>query len=75
MKILFLAHRIPFPPDKGEKIRAFHELKYLAERHTVDLFCLADISSAKCTHYPAPSSPDSAPPGLFSLAAFPVGTC
>jgi polysaccharide biosynthesis protein PslH len=42
MKILFLAHRIPYPPDKGEKIRAFHELKYLAARHTVDLFCLAD---------------------------------
>ena len=42
MKILFLAHRIPFPPDKGEKIRAFNELKFLAARHTVDLFCLAD---------------------------------
>ncbi len=42
MKILFLAHRIPYPPDKGEKIRAFHELKFLAARHTIDLFCLAD---------------------------------
>lgn len=42
MKILFLAHRIPYPPNKGEKIRAFHELRYLAERHTIDLFCLAD---------------------------------
>lgn len=42
MKILFLAHRIPFPPDKGEKIRAFHELKFLGARHTVDLYCFAD---------------------------------
>jgi sugar transferase (PEP-CTERM/EpsH1 system associated) len=42
MKILFLAHRIPYPPDKGEKIRAFHELKFLGTRHTVDLFCFAD---------------------------------
>lgn len=42
MKILFLAHRIPYPPDKGEKIRAFHELKFLGARHTVDLFCFAD---------------------------------
>lgn len=42
MKILFLAHRIPYPPDKGEKIRAFHELKFLGARHTVDLYCFAD---------------------------------
>lgn len=45
MKILFLAHRIPYPPNKGEKIRAFHELKFLAERHTIDLFCFADNSA------------------------------
>jgi polysaccharide biosynthesis protein PslH len=42
MRILFLAHRIPYPPDKGEKIRAFHELKFLGARHWVDLFCFAD---------------------------------
>jgi sugar transferase (PEP-CTERM/EpsH1 system associated) len=42
MKILFLAHRIPYPPDKGEKIRAYHELKFLGARHSVDLFCFAD---------------------------------
>jgi sugar transferase (PEP-CTERM/EpsH1 system associated) len=42
MKILFLAHRIPYPPDKGEKIRAFHELKFLGARHIVDLYCFAD---------------------------------
>src|SRR5258707_4697865 len=34
-KILFLAHRAPFPPDKGDKIRAFHLLKHLAARHEV----------------------------------------
>ena len=42
MQILFLTHRLPYPPDKGERIRAFHELRYLAERHEVDLFCFAD---------------------------------
>jgi sugar transferase (PEP-CTERM/EpsH1 system associated) len=42
MRILFLAHRIPYPPNKGEKIRAFHELKFLGARHTVDLLCFAD---------------------------------
>ena len=42
MQILFLTHRLPYPPDKGERIRAFHELYYLATRHEVDLFCFAD---------------------------------
>src|ERR1700746_2836473 len=42
MNILFLAHRIPFPPDKGEKIRAYQELRFLGSRHTVDLFAFAD---------------------------------
>jgi sugar transferase (PEP-CTERM/EpsH1 system associated) len=44
MNILFLAHRIPYPPDKGEKIRAYQELRFLAARHTVDLFSFADAS-------------------------------
>jgi hypothetical protein len=27
--ILFLAHRIPYPPDRGDKIRSWHLLKHL----------------------------------------------
>jgi polysaccharide biosynthesis protein PslH len=50
MRILFLTHRLPYPPDKGEKIRAFHELKYLAARHEVDLFCLADSADEIANH-------------------------
>ena len=42
MKILYLAHRIPYPPNKGDKIRSFNEIKYLSRLHTVDLTCLAD---------------------------------
>lgn len=42
MKILFLAHRIPYPPNKGDKIRSFHILKYLSRRHDIYLACLAD---------------------------------
>ena len=41
-ELLFLSHRIPYPPDKGEKIRAWHILKYLAKSHDVHLGCLAD---------------------------------
>ena len=40
--LLFLAHRIPFPPNKGDKIRSWNELRYLAARHRVHLGCLAD---------------------------------
>lgn len=43
MRILFLAHRVPYPPDKGDKIRAFHELRGLADRgHEVHLLAFAD---------------------------------
>ncbi len=41
-KILFLAHRVPFPPNKGDKIRAFHELDHLARHHDVWLGAGAD---------------------------------
>jgi polysaccharide biosynthesis protein PslH len=42
MRILFLAHRLPYPPNKGDKIRSFWELSSLGERHEVDLFCFYD---------------------------------
>lgn len=45
MRILYLAHRIPFPPNKGEKIRAFHVLRHLAARHEVWCACFVDDPS------------------------------
>lgn len=42
MKILYLAHRIPYPPNKGDKIRSYHQLRFLSKRHDVDLGCLCD---------------------------------
>ena len=38
--LLFLAHRIPYPPDKGEKIRSFNILRHLARTHRIHLGCL-----------------------------------
>lgn len=32
MKILFLSHRFPFPPTRGDKIRSFNMVKYLSEQ-------------------------------------------
>ncbi len=42
MKILFLAHRTPYPPNKGDKIRAFHFLSNLAKSHDVTLVYWVD---------------------------------
>ena len=42
MSLLFLAHRVPFPPDRGDKIRSFHILQYLAKRTPVHLVTFAD---------------------------------
>ena len=42
MKILMICHRIPFPPNKGEKIRSFHILKHLAASHEIYLASLID---------------------------------
>jgi polysaccharide biosynthesis protein PslH len=41
-RLLFLAHRIPYPPDKGEKIRAFHELEALASIFDVEVICFIE---------------------------------
>ena len=41
-RLLFIAHRIPFPPNKGDKIRSYHLLQYLSSRYTVDLAFLVD---------------------------------
>jgi sugar transferase (PEP-CTERM/EpsH1 system associated) len=40
--LLFLAHRIPYPPNKGDKIRSFNMLKYLAGRYRVHLGAFID---------------------------------
>jgi sugar transferase (PEP-CTERM/EpsH1 system associated) len=43
VKLLFLAHRIPYPPNKGDKIRSFHWLRALVERgHQVHVLAFAD---------------------------------
>jgi len=40
--VLFLCHRIPFPPNKGDKIATYHRLKYLNEHYNVVLGCFID---------------------------------
>ncbi len=40
--LLFLSQRIPYPPNKGDKIRSWHILQHLARRHRVHLACFID---------------------------------
>ncbi len=43
--LLFLAHRIPYPPNKGDKIRSYHFLKHLASKYNVHLGTFIDDSN------------------------------
>ena len=40
--LLFLVHRLPYPPNKGDKVRSFHLLKHLAKCHRVFLGTFVD---------------------------------
>ncbi|WPL17635.1 sugar transferase, PEP-CTERM/EpsH1 system associated [Thiorhodovibrio winogradskyi] len=51
MKILYLAHRVPYPPNKGEKLRTYHQIRNLIENGAeVTLLCPIekDIEVAYC---------------------------
>lgn len=40
--VLHLVHRVPYPPDKGDRIRTYQMLRFMARRARVHLACLAD---------------------------------
>lgn len=41
-ELLFLSHRIPYPPTKGDKIRSWNFLRHLATRYEIRLGCFID---------------------------------
>ena len=43
--LLFLAHRLPYPPNKGDKVRSCHFLRHLASRYRVFLGAFIDDDS------------------------------
>jgi sugar transferase (PEP-CTERM/EpsH1 system associated) len=49
--ILFLVHRLPYPPDKGDKVRSYHLLKHLSSIHQVFLGTFLD-DPADAIHIP-----------------------
>ena len=50
--LLYLVHRIPFPPNKGDKIRSFHLLQALRSRYEVHLGSFIDAAEDE-QHLPA----------------------
>lgn len=42
MRIFFVCQRVPFPPDRGDKITTFNEIRHLSKEHEVHVFCLGD---------------------------------
>lgn len=44
-RVLFLVHRLPYPPNKGDKIHSFHVLQHLSSRHDVLLGTFVDHPS------------------------------
>ena len=42
MKILFITSRLPWPLDKGDRLRAYHQMRMLSLEHEVFLFSLTE---------------------------------
>jgi len=40
--LLFLCRRVPYPPNRGDRIRTWHMLRHLARRHRVFLGCMVE---------------------------------
>jgi sugar transferase (PEP-CTERM/EpsH1 system associated) len=41
-RVLMLTHRLPYPPDRGDRIRSYHMLKELARHFEVGIACTSD---------------------------------
>lgn len=85
-EIMLLVHRLPFPPDKGDKIRSYHLLKHLLRDYVVHLGCFYDdtnderyidevkemCASAQILHLPPAKARLRSIRGLLSGAALSV---
>jgi sugar transferase (PEP-CTERM/EpsH1 system associated) len=85
--ILFLSHRVPYPPNKGDKIRSHALFEHLAKRHRIHLGCFIDdpedfkhvdtiqkIAKGECLFLPLkPSAKWRKAPGAF-LTGQPITT-
>ena len=78
-EILFLAHRVPFPPDRGDKIRSHHLLRAIAALGPVhvgtfgetdaDMACEAELAGVTKSHCLVHRTKPLAQAGLEALAS------
>jgi len=82
MRILFICHRLPFPPNRGGKIRPFNMIRHLGRKHSVVVASLAHSQqeyddgaglTAYCDEVIAEIVPQSAR-WVQALRALPTGT-
>jgi len=48
-RLLYIVHRVPYPPDKGERVRAFHAIKALADHFRVTVSALAHSAADRAS--------------------------
>ncbi len=41
-RVLMLAHRLPYPPDRGDRIRSYHLIKVLSQHFDLGIACTSD---------------------------------
>ena len=46
MKLLVILSRVPYPLEKGDKLRAYHLVRRLARNNEIYLFCLSDTRTS-----------------------------
>ncbi len=47
MKLLYLCQRIPYPPDRGDRIPVYHQIRYLCQKHEVVVGSLAHTGTQR----------------------------
>jgi glycosyltransferase involved in cell wall biosynthesis len=47
LKIIFLTSRFPYPLEKGDKLRAYHQIRELAKNHEIHLISVTDSTIPK----------------------------
>ena len=47
MKLIYLTSRFPYPINKGDKLRSFHQIKELSKQNDIYLISLSEIKVPK----------------------------
>ncbi len=51
MRILCLTSRLPYPPNRGDRLRAFHFIEHLSQEHDLSLVSFIADEAKAITSY------------------------